>query len=86
MHLVYKCSQIRDGLRSWYSRIGSSIESLTAKMVAEQDKPSIEHMASAHLLVIYWCCLLHYTEIRWEVLEAGLVTTYALILSISEDA
>jgi len=82
-HLVCKCWQIKHELRSWYVATGSSIESLIRKVTAEGDAASVEHMASAQLLVLYWCCLLHYNQLRQEAEEVGI---QAQIPPAEEDA
>ena len=70
-HLVCKCWQIRHELRSWYVTTGSNIEYLVREVTGEGDSTaSLEHMANAQLLVLYWCCLLHYSQLWHEIFES----------------
>jgi hypothetical protein len=57
--------QIDDELKSWYATTGSGLESLVKKVVAKEKKASIEHLASAQLLLLYWCGVLLYREV-WQ--------------------
>lgn len=85
-HFVSKCWQIRYELQRWYITTGSSIESLIGKIMAEGDRTaSVEHMASAQLLVLYWCCLLHYSQLRQEAFESENVGMQAQIPVAEED-
>jgi len=70
-HLICKCLVIKDELRSWYVATGSHIEFLIGKIIADGDETaSLEHMAIAQLLVLYWCCLLHYSQLYDEASES----------------
>jgi len=86
-HFVSRCWQIRYELKRWYTTTGSGIESLIGRIMAKGDRTaSVEHMASAQLLVLYWCCILHYSQLRQEVFESENLDMQVQIPAAEEDA
>lgn len=64
-YLVEKFCHLSIELGSWYSTTGSCIESRIMTTMAEEDQAtSVEHLAGAQLLGLYWCCLLLSIELR----------------------
>jgi hypothetical protein len=64
-HLVKNCLHLSNELVSWHLSTGSHIESRVITTMAGEDKrASVEHLASAQLLGLYWCCLLLFLELR----------------------
>lgn len=69
-HLVEKFCCLSVELGSWYHTTGSCKESRIMTAMAEEDKAtSMEHLAGAQLLVLYWCGLLLSLELRQAVSE-----------------
>ncbi|CAI6311858.1 unnamed protein product [Periconia digitata] len=68
--LMADCRQLGNELKSWYLKTGSKTESHVRKAMVEKDgRASVEHLASAQLIVLYWCCLLLCTELQRALAE-----------------
>lgn len=77
--LVNRLLLLDRDLRIWYNSFGSRLDLTTEKiMIDTRRPPSGEELAAAHLLVIYWCCLLLYNQVRQALPQADVPQSHSL--------